>query len=1090
MTEYSYREEDVPDLVEALADAAYLWEEIAVALKLPKSVRAECGRESSLVLKLNSVLYKWIVGGPSNTKPLTLKTLKETLVGPLVQRPDIARQLEEKSVTKVSSLPSPAATTKESVFLKYKRNLCLKYLSEPEVSEGDWPPVVSKNFINLALVKPSYMPSRTKYSIPGNPDKELKKKEKIEYEKAFEVYTYSERMLVLGCPGSGKTTLVHKVVKDWAHGLVLKGAELVYLVSLRLLTSEYDRKLSSILNQFHYSEGNMLQQIIEEVDGKGICFILDGVDEYPPQSREKTLIYALIDKSYLPESMVIVTSRPAAASAYLPNKSSFKHIEVFGFSRKDIFEFVDSFPNSKPSNSAEPIKKKLKNFLKSRPGVLDLCYLPVNMAIICFLHNCHSDILPETQTEMYKLFTTSIIIRQLKKSDQSAMLTSLEHLQGEEAEHFKELSSVAYEMTINSRQVFKHGEFSAGQHSLGLVTIYRYAHWSGEYQSQYSFLHLTLQEFLAAYHVSKLSPEQQLDVIDQYSSAVHMRNVWKFYFGLEKFSDEGLDGAKKIIQENSYENYPSPQLFPIFCACEAKQEAIVKLVSSEKFSLIFHQTYDISALAYLMSAAACPDNEATPTTLLHIFDCTVNSDIYDHLLSQLTDSAINNLEHLTVSCNNSHLIVDTEVNMYHRVEQTLKLTSGVFKSLKVLNLSCSNIGDDGAKMIAEGLGFNHTLTHLFLYCCGIGASGVTALMKITCALKSLDLSLNDISDEGARAVAKRYKNSTSLQRLKLSSCHIGPDGVRALANAITCDIAVYLTWSSNENFIPNDKMKIQFRQNDMLWYFQQWTLMVKDVLYLDISNNNLISFEDGAGLSLLDCFKNLAGLHLLSMNHSLHATANLVNYVLLKDNCRMLQYFSLSHGFPQKDIVNYVILKLLNHDKLQQISFSAKPIPPYQKICLSRNLESPYPTLYLASYNFKYEEVMALARGIQEEQDFNYSQNYYPALDIDISRTMMSMEESLAFLGALKHCNRIRNISFCLLTTTIRHQLFLLRKILLDICIRETLDAELKADLEVEVEKAELVKAFEHDRMDREIILKSLGYSMKTIMAIACPHRH
>ena len=352
MTEYFYREEDVPDLAEALVNVAHLWKEIALALRLSEAECAECGKETN-ILNLSSVLSKWIIRGPSNTKPPTLKALE----GSLVKRPDIARRLEEKSETKVSLLPSPAATMKESVLLKYKKNLCLKHSSEPEVPRGDWPPAVSKNFINLALVKPSDVSPSTNYSMPGKPDKDLEKKEKIEYEQAFEVYTRSERMLVLVCPGSGKTTLAHKLVKDWAQGLVLKGAQLVYLISLRLLTSEHDSKLSSILNKFHYSEGNVLQQIIEEIYGKGVCFILDGLDEYPPQSEENPLIYALLDKSYLPEAMVIVTSRPAAASAYLPNKSSFKQIEVFGFSRTDIFEYVDSFPFSDPSNSAEPSKK-------------------------------------------------------------------------------------------------------------------------------------------------------------------------------------------------------------------------------------------------------------------------------------------------------------------------------------------------------------------------------------------------------------------------------------------------------------------------------------------------------------------------------------------------------------------------------------------------------------------------------------------------------------------------------------------------------------------------------------------------------------
>ena len=56
MSEYIFK--DVPDLVEALAGVAHKWEEIAVAVRLPEVVRAECGEKSSPVLKLDSVLYK------------------------------------------------------------------------------------------------------------------------------------------------------------------------------------------------------------------------------------------------------------------------------------------------------------------------------------------------------------------------------------------------------------------------------------------------------------------------------------------------------------------------------------------------------------------------------------------------------------------------------------------------------------------------------------------------------------------------------------------------------------------------------------------------------------------------------------------------------------------------------------------------------------------------------------------------------------------------------------------------------------------------------------------------------------------------
>ena len=212
---------------------------------------------------------------------------------------------------------------------------------------------------------------------------------------------------------------------------------------------------------------------------------------------------------------------------------------MFGFSRKDIFEYIEGFPFSDCTSEADFFSEKLKIFLKSHPGVLDFCYLPVDVAIICFLYDYDCELLPETQTEMYKFFATSIIIRQLKQHNPSFKLQSLEDLKDEEEKLFKNLCSIAFEMTASSRQVMIRGEFTAdSQLSLGLVTTDILPQLSGEYQNSYSILHLMLQEFLAAYHISKASQEKQKEVIEQYYYTFHMNNVWKFYFGLVKFENE------------------------------------------------------------------------------------------------------------------------------------------------------------------------------------------------------------------------------------------------------------------------------------------------------------------------------------------------------------------------------------------------------------------------------------------------------------------------------------------------------------------------------------------------------------------------
>ena len=933
------------DLVESLAGVAHKWEEIAVAVRLPEVVRAECGEKSSPVLKLHSVLYKWIVEGHSNTKPPTVKNLKKAIEGPLVQRPDIANQLKDNfTFFNCSATPTDVAAKKPKILLKYKKNLCQRYSILAEVPQSVWPPVVSKTFINLVLAGTIKKFSKSDYSLRGNPDDVLAKKKIIKYEQAFGTYYSSEILLVLGRPGSGKTTLVHKVVKDWVQGLVLKETELVYLIRLRSLTSEH-KKLPNILSPFHFQE-NTLQEVsdsIEKVDGKEVCFILDGFDEYPSQKYEKSLITALINKSYLPEAMVVVTSRPAAISAYLPNTSSFKKIEVFGFSSKEIFEYIDNFPFS-VSNNVEPMPKKLRIYLESHPGVLDLCYLPVNVAIICFLYD-YDPKLPETQTEMYKLFTTSIIIRQLKQYNPSFKLQSLEDLKDEEEKLFKKLCSIAFEMMANFRKVMSRGEFTAdSQLSLGLVTTDISAHWSGEYQNSYSFLHLTLQEFLAAYHISKASQEKQKEVIEKYWDIVPMRNVWTFYFGLAKFEKELLVTMSNM---KLFESRNLDPLFSIQCAYEAKKEGVTELVASSSIKIIdaIIGTYDISAIAYVMSEAASIHNKATSTTCLE-------------LMGGLDSASLKLL--------------------------AKELNAG-FKSLQVLSLCHNGIGNDGATILAEGLKFNCSLQKFYLSSNNITTTGVTALMHCPCPLRFLDLSYNVIGDDGARNVADKLKQK-SLQELNLIDCDIGVDGVEALADAIPSNVMVELKMSDTTYGLSINELRMPVN-------FEPSTIEHSDsrgTLSLNLSHNKRIGRECSDGIATLSKFKNLRKLNLIYNMINAQGEKVLTDYVLYSDSCHKLEDLILSGYICRTYYETDIAEKLLHHD----------------------NIKTQHKPQHMGLFNLKLngDEVLSFAREIQLMQDFNYNQNYFSPIHIDMTDIPMDTQTAVAVLRELKNCNRVKKV--------------------------------------------------------------------------------
>ncbi len=781
-SDYTFKEEDVPGLAEALAEVAYRWEQIAVSLRMSKTVIEECrDKGSDLTLKLYNVLHTWVVGQYSNARQATLENLKAALASPLVQHSQLAGELEDKLKTSLS-LPTLSTSQKKSTLKsRVKEILVKKYRKCPEVPRSSWPPVVNKTFINLALIETSDQPFKSDYSIRGDADDVLAVKKKVEYQETFSSYEKGKSILVLGRPGSGKSTLVHKIVRDWSVGEALQGAELVFLVSLRTLHSNNDRKLSDILQSLFFDE-NYLKQVsttIEQVQGDKVCFVFDGFDEYCPPNKMEAVIFALLNKSYLVNAMIILTSRPAAASASSDIKNnSFQKIEVFGFSKIQIKEYIHHFPFSPSSESIKGHTEKLYRFLESRPGVLDLCYLPVNCAIICFIYGTDPGNLPDTQTQIYALFTRLIILRQLASYNISMRLSSLDDLKGETAESFKKICSLAFDMVLDNKQVVTRGPASSDEaRSLGLITTDVTADLSGVTNS-YSFLHLTLQEFLAAYHLSKLDHKQQLSLIEKHSGSLHLQNMWKFYFGLKSF-DYWLEKAKKLL-------FNQPHLFICQCLYETKQAGMTSgLVPST--DMTFSQTlsnYDISAIAHVVSMAAQVGSATHIKRLAFFHWGHSDNDKLKSLISQLNDEALGYLKALQVSfCPISIADVEPLADKL-KLYRTEKSEAQGLKNLKTLQLLDVGMDDNGVAILAGALNGNHVIEYLNLSYNPISATGISLIMKTDCHLRCLTLRDIRIDDEGAHAVARELKNKPSLQIVNLTRNNITIAGVEALVTAL------------------------------------------------------------------------------------------------------------------------------------------------------------------------------------------------------------------------------------------------------------------------------------------------------------------
>ena len=428
-------------------------------------------------------------------------------------------------------------------------------LMESEVPIDSWPPVGNSTFINLVLIKQSRNSRCDYYTVRGDMDDILESKEVVEYEEVFREYREGALVLVEGRPGSGKTTLVHKVTRNWATGRkVLQGAKMVFLITLRLLNfSKKDQSLLEVLEVFYGGEilRKSVEHDLQECGGKGACFIIDGLDEYQHKNKKESVIYQLIDKTCLPFSMVIVASRPVATNKLRGSCS--RRVEVIGFSKSQIYEYVETYPFNGSDKVISNMVSKLKLYLDQHPNILHMCYLPVHAAMICFLFSQLEGNIPHTETQIYEQFTISTLLRQKTRKEEQQQLKYLIDLCGEEEVQFRSICKLACDMIMNSQQVVSQRDAQvslsdATSSVLGLLTVEHTSRYYG-LEHLYTFHHLTFQEFLAAYHITGLEEQEQKNLLYK-TKCNNLRNVLKFYcdlIGLRKIKI--LQKIKEVFED-------------------------------------------------------------------------------------------------------------------------------------------------------------------------------------------------------------------------------------------------------------------------------------------------------------------------------------------------------------------------------------------------------------------------------------------------------------------------------------------------------------------------------------------------------------
>ena len=520
-------------------------------------------------------------------------------------------------------------------FLSCCENIKFCYSEKAEAHSEHFPPIKQAKFINLAILDRGQLDQDSICTIQRSADDLFEKKKEIGFNDLFCSAEDGARILVEGRPGCGKTTLMIKVSREWAQGKVLKSIALLLLVPLRRFHNKENLEIMDILK--FYGFGSFAEKVNNEIalcGGQNICILLDGIDEYPYRQSEGGLILGLMERRFLTKSLVFATSRPA--SSHFLRGLATKRAEILGFLRHQIKQYIKEYYVSQDDKSTA-----LSAYLERYPNIKHMCYLPLHLAIIVYLNETLQQSMPKTETDVYLKFTNSILFRDMQKDadpNTPSRLGSPEELPTERLSAFRKICKLAYIASVESQQIFSEedlmkvfGNEGMQFRFLGIVISDKEGISSG-LEETYSFAHLTLQEFLAAYHLMKCSDTEQVQVVENYGEMKNMTVVWKFYCGLTQLKSDASVQVFKIMNEQVES---CVMLDLIHCVHEALNSSCCnELVASRNGSVIIKDETltpsDIIALAY------CIQNAFNVLSVIKLCSCRWDDEQIDLLSSHVT----------------------------------------------------------------------------------------------------------------------------------------------------------------------------------------------------------------------------------------------------------------------------------------------------------------------------------------------------------------------------------------------------------------------------------------------------------------------
>ena len=418
------------------------------------------------------------------------------------------------------------------VLIKYKQYLQSCYNARALAPADKYLPTLDAPYINLAMIKrgqrynPQQRDEFTRQTLHGGVDQILKNKIPINIEDLLTPEDSGMPVrftLVEGPPGVGKSTFAWEVCRRWDEIESLRGYHTVVLLKLR---EKWVLNATSVSDIFRFPPDPQLSatlaKMLNESHDHNLLLVLDGFDQVSHSFHENSVIKSILCKQLLPECTIILTTRSSAnhtlKHVFQPRID--KHVEIIGFTEEERVRYITEVFSKEPELQV--------NFLKHMflvPHIKSMMYIPLNCAITAQVYyesqSSHHLAIPRTRTQLYKALTHSLLVRYMKMKDSNYECTSMlpEGLSEEEMKKFETLAKFAFDSYHKSMSDYLSLPFHLHQSALKKVAFFKedipeglihfgfmnestemYA--SKAVEQTFSFLHLSLQEYLAAWHLA------------------------------------------------------------------------------------------------------------------------------------------------------------------------------------------------------------------------------------------------------------------------------------------------------------------------------------------------------------------------------------------------------------------------------------------------------------------------------------------------------------------------------------------------------------------------------------------------------------